>query len=72
MAIDESVTGSVAANRELRGTFRWMAPELIDPDLFEFKGQYLKQLPSVSTDIYAMGMTILEVGARPYLLKCST
>ena len=43
-----------------------MAPELLYPDNFEFTGEFQKQLPSKDTDIYAIGMTILEVGARPY------
>ena len=72
MAIDESVTGSALANRASRGTPQWMAPELVDPGFFGFTGQYLKQLPSVSTDIYAMAMTIVEVSAHLYPLECTT
>lgn len=66
VAIDESITGSAAASRATRGTVRWMAPELLDPNKFGFKGKFLKQLPSVSTDVYAIGMTILEVRASLY------
>ena len=40
-----------------------MAPELLFPEEFGFSGELLKQLPSRSTDIYAIGMTILEVSA---------
>ena len=54
---DESTTG----NRGMRGTIRWMAPEIILPENFGYVGELLKRLPSVSTDIYAIGMTILEV-----------
>lgn len=61
VAIDESITGSAAASRATRGTVRWMAPELLDPNKFGYKGKFLKQLPSTSTDVYAIGMTILEV-----------
>ena len=61
VAIDESISGSAAASRATRGTVRWMAPELLDPKKFGFTGKLLKQLPSTSTDVYAMGMTILEV-----------
>ena len=68
MAIDESIAGSAAANRATRGTVRWMAPELLDPDTFGFTGEFLKELPSVSTDAYAIGMTILEVSACLYQL----
>jgi len=46
-----------------------MAPELFYPDKFGFTGKLAKQLPSKETDIYAVGMTILEVSARPFLLK---
>ena len=46
-----------------------MAPELLLPDKFGFTGKLAKQLPSKDTDIYAIGMTILEVNTRPFLLK---
>ena len=72
MAVDELVTGSAIASRATRGTLRWMAPETIVPDFFGFTGQYTKQLPSVSTDVYGMGMTTFEVRACLYLLKCTT
>ena len=42
-----------------------MALELLYPDNFEFTGKFAKLLPSKDTDIYAIGMTILEVSARP-------
>lgn len=63
VVIDESISGSVAENRALGGTYRWMAPELLLPENFGFTRDLLKRLPSMSTDIYAIGMTILEVGA---------
>jgi len=43
-----------------------MAPELLFPDRFGFTGKLTKQLPSKYTDMYAIGMTILEVSARPF------
>ena len=46
-----------------------MAPELLLPEVFGFTGKFEKQLPSKDTDIYAIGMTILEVSARRYILK---
>ena len=46
-----------------------MAPELLLPEVFGFTGKFEKQLPSKDTDIYAIGMTILEVSARLYILK---
>jgi serine/threonine protein kinase len=59
--IDESTAGSTADSGEGKGTTRWMAPELMLPEKFGFTGKFLKQLPTKSTDIYAIGMTILEV-----------
>ena len=66
MVIDESITGSAAASHATRGMMRWMVPELLAPDKFRFTGGFLKQLPSMSTDIYAIGMTILEVSTCLY------
>ena len=48
----------------MKGTIRWMAPELLLPENFGFTGKLRKQLPSQSTDIYAIGMTVLEVSAH--------
>jgi serine/threonine protein kinase len=56
--IDESTT---TGGHEIRGTTRWMAPELLFPEHFGFIGDSQKRLPSKDTDIYALGMTILEV-----------
>ena len=58
MVIDESTARNTTHRGE--GTPRWMAPELLLPEIFGFTD---KQLPTKSTDIYAMGMTILEVCA---------
>ena len=58
--IDESTAGSTFG-RGQRGTIRWMAPELLHPERFKFPGDIQKRLPSKSTDVYALGMTILEV-----------
>ena len=56
VVIDESTARNTTCRGE--GTTRWMAPELLYPELFGFTD---KQLPTKSTDIYAFGMTILEV-----------
>ena len=61
MIIDESTSGSTPSGHELRGTTRWMAPELLYPEYFGFPRDCQKRLPSKSTDIYALGMTVLEV-----------
>ena len=71
VVIDESTTEGVADSRGMRGTVRWMAPELLLPERFGFTGKFLNQLPSISTDIYAIGMIILEVSPRLHLPKCS-
>jgi serine/threonine protein kinase len=63
VVIDESTAGSAANTRGVRGTIRWMAPELMYPEKFGFTGEDRKRLPSRSTDTYALGMTILEVSA---------
>jgi len=67
--IDETTSTATATDGKLKGTTRWMAPELFFPDKFRFTGKLAKQLPSKETDIYAIGMTILEVSARPFLLR---
>ena len=72
MVIDESTPGSTTNHRGIGGTFRWMAPEAIYPERFGFIGEHRKRLPSRNTDIYALGMTILEVStfnSRYYILK---
>ena len=67
--VDESTSKATTAVGKKLGTIRWMAPELLYPEMFEFTGRLEKQLPSKDTDIYAIGMTILEVGARPFPSK---
>ena len=67
--VDESTNRTTATGGEFRGTTRWMAPELLLPEVFGFTGKFEKQLPSKDTDIYAIGMTILEVSARLYILE---
>ena len=42
------------------GTIRWMAPEILDPDRYGYIKKARRKLPSKCTDIYALGMTILE------------
>ena len=63
--VDESATGSIVENGGMRGTLRWMAPELMYPEEFGFTGECQVRLPSRGTDVYALGMTILEV-RTPY------
>ena len=63
VVIDESTAGSTTNHCGMRGTIRWMAPEMIYPEKFGFAGKYRRRLPSRSTDVYALGMTVLEVSA---------
>ena len=63
VVVDETTDRSIAHNRGMGGTVRWMAPEVMYPERFGFSGECKKRLPSRSTDIYALGMTILEVSA---------
>jgi len=63
MIIDESTIGSTTGGHELRGTTRWMAPEMLLPEEYGFSDGCKTRLPSTSTDIYALGMTVLEVCA---------
>ena len=69
MITDEPAGRTTNSGGEMRGTTRWMAPELMNPEEFGFIGDLLKQLPSTSTDIYAIGMTILEVSLSLYSLE---
>ena len=59
--IEESTLGSTTGSGEIRGTTRWMAPEMLLPEEYGFCNNFQKRLPSTSTDIYALGMTVLEV-----------
>lgn len=49
---------------EAGDSIRWSAPEIMDPDRFGFTKNLIAKLPSKSTDIYALGMTILEVSVH--------
>ena len=73
-AIIDEVTFGSDVNARMRGTIRWMAPEMMDPERFGFTKESMKRLPSRNTDIYSLGMTILEVSTIPraYASKYST
>jgi serine/threonine protein kinase len=47
------------------GTVRWMAPELLYPEHFGLEHTN----PTRSSDIYALGMVILEVCPGPHFLR---
>ena len=59
--VDESTAGSTINNSEMRGTRRWMAPEIIRPEEFGFTKECKIRLPWRGSDIYALGMVVLEV-----------
>ena len=54
------------SSNELKDTTRWTSPELLDPQKYGFIGEFHKQPPSKSTDMYAVGMTVFEVSVYPY------
>ena len=54
-ALQASLSGSSASG----GSLRWQAPELLLPDRYGGSGNY-----TAETDMYAFGMTCLEVGAN--------
>ena len=61
VVVDRSTNRTTADGAEMRGTTRWMAPELLYPEKYGYTEKLQRQLPSKSTDVYAIGMTVLEV-----------
>ena len=45
------------------GTYRWMSPELLDPERFGMSATGDNR-PTKQSDCYALGMVIYEVGVR--------
>ena len=45
-----------------------MAPEILNPEGYGYTESARSKLPSKSTDIYALGMTILEARTNSLLL----
>ena len=65
-ALEDQTKPSTAVERDDKigdagDSIRWSAPEMMNPDKFGFTKNRVAKLPSKSTDIYAFGMTILEV-----------
>jgi len=63
-----TVGGSVMSNDTVMsftagGTYRWMSPELLDPERFGIP-QSEDNRPTRQSDCYALGMVIYEVGVR--------
>jgi len=65
--IEETSSVEGPSSQKAGGTIRWMAPEILDPERFGYIKRARRKLPSKSTDIYALGMTILEVRVSPPL-----
>lgn len=69
VVMGESTTWSVNdQNRIIHARARWTPPEVMHPMHFGFTGEDNRRLSSWSTDIYALGMTILEVSPFTSLL----
>lgn len=54
---DSDVTHAETSSDSTRGTVRWMSPELLYPGLFGLKNGN----PTKASDVYALGMVILQV-----------
>lgn len=69
--IEDASSVDGASSHKAGGTIRWMAPEILDPDKYGYVKRARRKLPSKSTDIYALGMTILEARTHsPLPLLC--
>jgi len=62
--VEDSLTHDGSAASSTVGTVRWSAPECLCPEMFGFGKRSRKQLPSKSTDIYALGMSIFEASVH--------
>ena len=51
------------------GTYRWMSPELLDPERFGMP-ESEDNRPTRQSDCYAFGMVIYEVGVREWIRCC--
>jgi serine/threonine protein kinase len=57
-------TANFTGTSSLRGTLRWMAPELLSAEI----GDLDAGRPSVSADMYALAMVIWEVGIAVHIM----
>ena len=46
------------------GTYRWMSPELLDPEAFGIPQSEESTRPTTQSDCYAFGMVIYEVSVH--------
>jgi serine/threonine protein kinase len=56
---------------ESRGSIRWIAPELIDPEEFGIPANE-ESVPTPASDMFALGMTIYEVCGCKYKQNVSS
>jgi serine/threonine protein kinase len=61
--ISDSLSVYNTTTAQIRGTIRWMAPELLSPEDFGFDNCS----PSRQSDVYAFGMVVYEVCVLRYL-----
>ena len=66
--VEDTIFADGPSSHKAGGTTRWMAPEIMDPERYGYIKRSRRKLPSKSTDIYALGMMILEVRIRSPLL----
>ena len=59
--IEDTTSDDGHSSDETGGIVRWMAPEILNPERYGYVKRARRNLPSKGTDIYALGMTILEV-----------
>lgn len=55
-SLGDGIAGTSSSLLNSAGNPRWLAPELMFPDLFNGSGKTTRE-----TDVYAFGMTALEV-----------
>ena len=62
--VSDPANSTASSSSTKGGTTRWMSPELLEPDLFDFKDSG----PTKESDCYAFGLVILEVlsGQAPF------
>lgn len=65
-ASELSTRTGTGANDNCGGTVRWMAPELLTHAAYECEGGEERSAYSTASDVWAFGMTMLEVSELTY------
>lgn len=63
--VEDTAPVDGSSSLQTGGAVRWMAPEILDPAKYGHTKWSREELSSKSTDVYALGMTILEVRMSP-------